>query len=78
MPSLVTLPFIQCHQVCGLAESGGLRKPVSSGSARAVDAVKPRQSKTDLKKTGDSFIIVELKGTGDSFIMSVKKITAVA
>ena len=38
MPSLVMLPFIQCHHVCGLAESGGLRKPEASGSAGAAAA----------------------------------------
>src|ERR1019366_3350744 len=32
MPSLVTLPPVQCHQVRGLAESGGFWKPCSSGS----------------------------------------------
>ena len=26
MPSFVTLPFIQCHHVCGFASCGGLRK----------------------------------------------------
>ena len=25
MPSFVTLPFIQCHHVCGFASCGGLR-----------------------------------------------------
>jgi hypothetical protein len=39
MPSRVTFPFIQCHQVCGLAESGGSRKPVSSESTVARAAV---------------------------------------
>ena len=33
MPSFVMLPFIQCHQVCGLAESGGAAKPRASSSA---------------------------------------------
>ena len=28
MPSLVTLPFIQCQKVCGRAESGGLLNPL--------------------------------------------------
>jgi len=27
MPAFVMFPFIQCHHVCGLAESGGLRNP---------------------------------------------------
>jgi len=37
MPSLVMLPFIQCHQVWGLAESGGWMKLLarSSSCARA-------------------------------------------
>src|ERR1019366_7661394 len=35
MPSLVTLPPVQCHQVRGLAESGGFWKPCSSGSPGA-------------------------------------------
>ena len=32
MPSLVMLPFIQCHQTRGLALSGGLAKPRSRAS----------------------------------------------
>src|ERR1035438_10497081 len=32
MPSLVMLPFIQCHQTRGLALSGGFWKPRASGS----------------------------------------------
>src|SRR6266566_1006667 len=45
MPSLVTLPFIQCHHVCGLAESGGLRKPVSNESAADMVRAKPASPK---------------------------------
>ena len=33
MPSLVTLPFSQCHQTRGRAEAGGSRKPRSRASA---------------------------------------------
>jgi len=32
MPSLVMLPFIQCHQTRGRAELGGLSKPARRGS----------------------------------------------
>ncbi len=32
MPSLVMLPFIQCHQTRGLALSGGFSKPRRNGS----------------------------------------------
>jgi len=47
MPSLVTLPFIQCHQTRGLADWGGLRNASSrldagetGGSARAVPGIR--------------------------------------
>src|SRR5450755_1139430 len=33
MPSLVMLPFIQCHHTRGLAEFGGFSKPLFNGSA---------------------------------------------
>jgi hypothetical protein len=33
IPSRLTQPLIQCHQVFGLADSGGVRNPCSSGSA---------------------------------------------
>ena len=45
MPAWVILPFIQCHQGCGRAESGGLCKPVSRGSTGAAEAL--TASKTD-------------------------------
>src|ERR1700722_5553636 len=32
MPSSVTLPFVQCHHVRGLADSGGVMNPCASGS----------------------------------------------
>jgi len=32
MPASLTLPFVQCHQVRGFAESGGLMKPSDNGS----------------------------------------------
>lgn len=32
MPALVTLPFIQCHHVCGRAEAGGEANPAAKGS----------------------------------------------
>src|SRR6266550_1196382 len=38
IPSLVTLPFIQCHQARGLAESGGFLKPLRRGSSFALCA----------------------------------------
>ena len=37
MPSLVTLPFIQCHQIRGLAESGGCSKPSSKSPPAPVE-----------------------------------------
>ena len=37
MPSLVTLPFSQCHQTRGFAESGGSLKPRSSASSAASE-----------------------------------------
>jgi len=47
MPSLVTLPFIQCHQTRGLADWGGLRNASSrlnagetAGSAHAVPSIR--------------------------------------
>src|SRR5665213_886963 len=51
MPSFVMLPFIQCHQVCGRAEFGGLRKPDSNGSADAAAAVGTKHSQTEREKS---------------------------
>ena len=36
MPSIVTLPFIQCHQVRGRADCGGSRKERKSDSESIV------------------------------------------
>ena len=33
IPSAETLPFIQCHQVCGRAEAGGCMNALSKMSA---------------------------------------------
>src|SRR6187431_2342065 len=41
IPSLVTLPFIQCHQTRGFASLGGVWKPASSGSDAARSTVMP-------------------------------------
>src|SRR5438067_9611136 len=38
MPSLVMLPFIQCHQTRGRALLGGSAKPLASGSAGSAVA----------------------------------------
>src|SRR6201996_1440346 len=58
MPSLVMLPFIHCHHVCGLADSGGLRKTVSNGSAQVVEAVRPRHKRADQRdKRGNGIIL---------------------
>jgi hypothetical protein len=52
MPSLVMLPFIQCHQTRGLAESGGFLKPRSRSSwARAPQARNRRAGKISLDVT---------------------------
>ena len=56
MPSFVMLPFIQCHHVCGFAESGGLRKPVFNGSVDAAEAVRIRHNRA--KQTDTRFFIV--------------------
>ena len=50
MPSFVMLPFIQCHHVCGLAESGGLRKLFSNEPTDAAEAVSARHSQAEQKK----------------------------
>jgi hypothetical protein len=42
------LPFIHCHHVCGLADSGGLRKPISNESANEEDTVRPRHNRAKL------------------------------
>src|SRR3954471_22440542 len=39
IPSLVTFPPVQCHQVRGLAESGGFANPSDNSSARTNDKV---------------------------------------
>ena len=44
IPAFVTFPFIQCHQVWGLASCGGERKPSSSDAASAK---KPKAAQTD-------------------------------
>ena len=41
MPSLVTLPFSQCHHTRGLAESGGSLKPRSSASREVCPGAQP-------------------------------------
>src|SRR5580700_305099 len=60
IPSLVMFPFIHCHQVCGLADSGGLRKPVSNESASAVNAVRARLSRTEPRKRRRNRIMLNL------------------
>src|ERR1043166_1387844 len=52
-PSFVTLPSIQCHQVWGFAEAGGLRKPSTRGSLAGVD-------KTARKARAKSMVSVRL------------------
>ena len=50
MPSLVTLPFSQCHQTRGRAESGGLLNPPARASSAALTTAEgdpsPRPSST--------------------------------
>src|SRR5512143_1206618 len=41
IPSFVMLPFIQCHQTRGFAESGGFRNPCSSASPEDGAGVSP-------------------------------------
>ena len=41
MPALVTLPFIQCHHTCGLAERGGVRNPFTRTSSADASATIP-------------------------------------
>ena len=38
MPSFVTLPFIQCHHVCGRAAAGGLLKSFSDSPTEDAGA----------------------------------------
>ena len=47
IPAFVTLPFIKWYHVCGLAASGGKRKPSSSGNApaRSIER-RPRTAQT--------------------------------
>jgi hypothetical protein len=51
------LPFIQCHQVCGRAEAGGFKKPVSRESDGAAEAVETRQSHAEAKMSRVSFTV---------------------
>src|SRR6186997_1963150 len=49
MPWRVTLPLVQCHQVRGRAESGGLRNPLASPATSfcaCVDAKDVRRART--------------------------------
>jgi len=57
MPAFVILPFIQCHQVCGWAESGGLRKPVTSGSGGAAVAASTRLKANEKTNRRNDFIM---------------------
>ena len=41
IPSLLMLPLFQCHHVCGLARSGGLRNPASREAW--AEAMEPRK-----------------------------------
>ncbi len=49
MPSLETFPFIQCHQVCGLAEFGGFSNPFCS-SADVTQNADPASAATVTNK----------------------------
>src|ERR1700733_4693716 len=52
IPSLVTLPFIQCHQTRGLAESGGVRNSrlsTSAGASVAIDTLENQLSAVSRK-----------------------------
>ena len=48
IPSFVTLPFIQCHHVCGLADFGGERN--SSGEISAENATPARHDKKTMNR----------------------------
>jgi hypothetical protein len=72
MPSLVTFPFIQCHQVCGLAESGGLRKPDWSESVSADAAGKP--SSKAAATAGRRSQGVNIKRAGEQGILRITRI----
>jgi hypothetical protein len=52
------LPFIQCHQVCGLAEFGGLRNPVSSELVEAWAAVKAAHSQAEHSSRRSNFMML--------------------
>ena len=51
MPSLVMLPFIQCHQTRGFAEAGGCLNPCSSAESCAQVQVTREKD----KQKGQSF-----------------------
>jgi len=48
IPALETLPFTQCHQVCGLAESGGFLKEATMLSWAA--ALGPMETTREIRQ----------------------------
>src|SRR5271154_4217856 len=56
-PSSVTLPLVQCHQVRGLAESGGLRKPSSSASFELCAKTVPNAAKIPTAATDNTVVL---------------------
>jgi hypothetical protein len=61
MPSLVTLPFIQCHHVCGRADAGGDWKPDANGSVESVAAIEVSDGRNARQKSkGRIFIYTQI------------------
>src|SRR5215467_2801721 len=58
MPSLVMLPFIQCHQTRGLAELGGFLNPSSSdgGFCAAADTARANSMIAKVRRVRESLI----------------------
>src|SRR5215469_6952305 len=53
IPSLVMLPFIQCHHTRGLAESGGALNPASKGSPALATCACPLRVIISTKKPAE-------------------------
>jgi len=58
MPSFVTLPFIQCHHVCGFADAGGDSKPDASASVESVAAIEVSDGNNARQKSRGRIFIV--------------------
>lgn len=62
MPSLVTLPFIQCHHTLGLAALEGVTKSVYSLSS--VDFTVCEKAAAEANKAAEIAIIIFIKQVG--------------